>query len=591
MPPELRNRLAHRWTVPTALGILVVGAALTAGALSAHWGLRPDDAPPAAGGSGAAPSSAALPEDLFRDWPAAGAKKPDMVFILSGQQHSFLKFCGCSRPQLGGFERRYNFMAKLRDRGWPLVSADLGDLVVRSQRAEINPLQDYLKCDIAMKALEILGYAAMTLGADDHLLPLDEGIAQFALQKPNAFPRVLCVNLADKPTRFPHAVNPKQSWIEDWLPAGGKNGVPRVGIVGLTGRSVIQKIYAQNPTIQFLPPDKTLDAMKAVVAQMNNPKEKVDLKLLLFQGSLDEAKKLCGQGLFPDTFDVILCLSDEDTPPARADQAGKTLIVRVGHRGRYLGVVGAYSTGNPAKPFEMYYQSVQMGEEYETAKDKEKNHPILKLLDHYSDEVKLQDFLRRTPQQAVPVPQALAGLALRYVGSDACKSCHQADFAKWKTTKHAHAIDALVKVAEKPRQRQFDSECISCHVVGFGLKSGYDGKPATMHLAGVGCESCHGPGSAHVGAPQNAQFKAAMSPWKRDPMDLLPVPGILLKGIGAMTPAEKAVYLRVNDMCMKCHDTDNDPHFQFNKNWPQIIHGKRANAPIPPPGAAAQNKP
>jgi hypothetical protein len=570
------------------VGILVVGGALTAGALSACLGLRPDDVPPPTAGGGANPALAGLPEDLFRNWPAG---KPDLALILSGQQHSYLKFCGCSRPQLGGFERRYNFMAKLKDRGWPLVAADLGDLVVRNQSPLVSPFQDYLKCDIAMQALEMLGYSAMTLGADDHLLPLDDGVAQFALQRPNAFPRSLVVNLADKPKRFPNAINPLKSWVEDWMPAGGDNGSPRVGIVGLTGRSVIQKITAQKQDVQFLPPNDTLAALKAVVAQMDTGKSKVDLKLLLFQGSFDEAQKLCGNGILPNTFDVILCLSDEDTPPARADQVGKTMIVRVGHRGRYVGVVGVYRTKNAAKPFDLYYQSVEMGEAFETAKDKEKNHPILKLLDHYADEVKLQDFLKRTPQRPVPVPQALGGLTLRYVGSEACKQCHQPEFVKWKTTKHSQAIDALVKVADKPNKRQFDPECISCHVVGFGYKSGYDGQKANMHLAHVGCESCHGPGSAHAAAPKNKQFHAGLSPWKVQPDDPLPLPGTLLKGVEAMKPAEKAVFLKTNDMCMKCHDVDNDPHFQFSKNWLQIIHGKNANAPIPPPGAAAKSNP
>jgi hypothetical protein len=77
-----------------------------------------------------------------------------------------------------------------------------------------------------------------------------------------------------------------------------------------------------------------------------------------------------------------------------------------------------------------------------------------------------------------------------------------------------------------------------------------------------------------------------LSPWKAAPGDILPTPGTLHKGFDAMTPQEKAVYLRVNDMCQKCHDIDNDPKFEFVKNWPQIIHGKNAKAAAP--AAAAQ---
>src|SRR5438128_9661503 len=61
------------------------------------------------------PMTKPLPQGLFQNWPAD--RKPALVLILSGQQHSYLKFCGCTERQLGGFERRYNFIMKLREKG------------------------------------------------------------------------------------------------------------------------------------------------------------------------------------------------------------------------------------------------------------------------------------------------------------------------------------------------------------------------------------------------------------------------------------------------------------------------------------------
>src|SRR5262245_13092873 len=43
----------------------------------------------------------------FRDWPP---QPPDLTLILTGQMHGYYNPCGCSRPQLGGLERRYNFI-------------------------------------------------------------------------------------------------------------------------------------------------------------------------------------------------------------------------------------------------------------------------------------------------------------------------------------------------------------------------------------------------------------------------------------------------------------------------------------------------
>src|SRR4051812_27519763 len=157
MPPDSHLASARRWTLLTVLAILLVGAALTTGILPAC--LQTGSVEQPAGGGGSTP---ALPEDLFRTWPAD--KKPNVALILSGQQHSFLKLCGCTRPQLGGFERRYNFMAVLRDKGWPLVAADLGDLV----KFESNNIHDQalLKYEVAMKALKIVDYSAIGVGVD-----------------------------------------------------------------------------------------------------------------------------------------------------------------------------------------------------------------------------------------------------------------------------------------------------------------------------------------------------------------------------------------------------------------------------------------
>ena len=123
---------------------------------------------------------------------------------------------------------------------------------------------------------------------------------------------------------------------------------------------------------------------------------------------------------------------------------------------------------------------------------------------------------------------------------------------------------------------QHDPECVSCHVTGFGFKEGYDGTLATRQFRNVNCENCHGPGSADATEPKNKAFHPGLSPWKAAPLDLLPNPVTMQQGINAMTPAENAVYLHVIDMCAKCHDLDNDPHFKIEAYWPRIIHGKNA---------------
>jgi hypothetical protein len=551
-------RQTPRWAVPaTVFGVLLLGGALTTSLLTACWRHGLEDGPVASGGGSPPPSSQPLPQGLFRDWP--GDRKPDVALILTGQQHSYLKFCGCSTPQLGGFERRYNFMAKLRERGWPLVAADLGDLV--HDQGGVHD-QSLLKYETAMKALQALGYVGIALGENDYNLPLIEGLTRFTLQYPDAFPKVLAANLADRETLFP--LNAQRSMVGTWQPAGGKDRVPVVGVIGLTGRSAMKGI--QDPAIKFLPNNQVLTA---ALQQMETAK--VELKVLLFQGAYADAKE-CAQKFFPGKFDVVLCLSEEDTPPSRPDVVGRTIIVRVGHKGKFVGVVGAYRTGKAAQPFELYYQKVDLGPEYETDADREKGHPMIKLLQEYAQQVKDQDFVGRSPK----TPITLANEKLTYVGSQQCAGCHQAAFARWQQSEHSHAFDALVKKATKPTLRQYDPECVVCHTVGFAHTGGYRDEQKAAFLKNVGCENCHGPGSAHVREPKNSRYYAALSPWKANPTDLLPAPEKLAKGIEALAANEKAVLLRVDRKCQECHDQDNDPHFKFEQYWPKVVHGKSA---------------
>ena len=104
----------------------------------------------------------------------------------------------------------------------------------------------------------------------------------------------------------------------------------------------------------------------------------------------------------------------------------------------------------------------------------------------------------------LPIPEPADGQAY-YVGTNQCASCHAPAHAYWKTTNHSHAIQTLID-----RDKQYDQSCVGCHVVGYEKPGGsvvgklsYDhmlenGMTITKELANVGCEVCHGPGSAHV---------------------------------------------------------------------------------------------
>lgn len=278
--------------------------------------------------------------------------------------------------------------------------------------------------------------------------------------------------------------------------------------------------------------------------------QKPDVHVLLFQGSLKEAEARI------DAFSaaqVVLCLSEEDEPSAEPKKIGDTLVVSVGHKGKYVGVVGFNRTGDAKHPFALRYQLVSLGEQYKTPEDKEAGHPIMELMENYTKQLRDGKYLLKYGQGKhklqVDYPEAT------FVGSAKCKSCHKEAYKIWEKTPHAQAYKTLVE-SKHPSLRQYDGECIVCHVVGFALQGGFTDERRTPHLENVGCESCHGPGSLHVASPQDVKLQEAMNTWK-------PLPG---------ETEEKRVN-RVDQFCQKCHDIDNDVHWKnFQPKWTLIAH-------------------
>jgi hypothetical protein len=90
-------------------------------------------------------------------------------------------------------------------------------------------------------------------------------------------------------------------------------------------------------------------------------------------------------------------------------------------------------------------------------------------------------------------PQTPAPDVSGYVWESGCKDCHEDLHAAWRSTKHATAINRLTA-----SERQ--QVCVGCHVTGADRLLDVDGKQPN---ANVQCESCHGPGRAHVEATKS----------------------------------------------------------------------------------------
>ncbi|MES2644400.1 MAG: cytochrome c family protein [Myxococcota bacterium] len=121
-----------------------------------------------------------------------------------------------------------------------------------------------------------------------------------------------------------------------------------------------------------------------------------------------------------------------------------------------------------------------------------------------------------------------------YVGTATCAACHPTAGSTWNASAHAHALETL-----RTNSSASNPSCLPCHVTGLGHPGGWAGAK-TAPLDDVGCEACHGPGSAHVAAPA--------------------------AGYGDLPQSGAA--------CVACHTHDNSPDFRFERYWPKIAHGQ-----------------
>ncbi len=119
---------------------------------------------------------------------------------------------------------------------------------------------------------------------------------------------------------------------------------------------------------------------------------------------------------------------------------------------------------------------------------------------------------------SISIPPATADAA-SYVGAKKCRACHMKEYEGWSKTKMASSFDLLkpgVRAENKKKMNQdpttdytHDAKCLPCHTTGYGKPGGFSSIETTPDLAGVQCESCHGPGGnvLKVMTIQNKSYK------------------------------------------------------------------------------------
>ena len=161
--------------------------------------------------------------------------------------------------------------------------------------------------------------------------------------------------------------------------------------------------------------------------------------------------------------------------------------------------------------------------------------PQLENLQDYYNKLRQRDFTAKEAGLVQHLDSQDAGYAIS--GSASCQACHQSDDAIWHSSKHSHAWEVLVK-----KSAQFDPNCQQCHTTGYGHTGGFENVAQSPMLVHVGCENCHGPSLAHV----------------KDPRKRTPFPA--------------------KEQCVRCHDHENSPTFDFTTYWAKVFHAANDKA-------------
>ena len=450
---------------------------------------------------------------LFANWPT-----PKAVLVISGQMDGYLEPCGCTQGQIGGLIRRADFLGRLKAQNWPIALVDLGSLIKDPGAARGGFEQAKIKFGIALRAYSALDYQAIALSTEDLKVGIGEAFAQFLN------------NLSDSNRVVVANVQPAAGF-ESRISASHviQAGPLKIGVTAVVDPEALNRLVDPDKHELLTSIKRPDEVLGGVLAELRSQS---DYQVLLVQGPPELAKRLATA--YPG-LDIVVA-SSEFTDVLESEplmlNGGKTMVVSVGRRGKCVGAVGFF----PDEPQRMRFHLVTLISRFNGPGAAVKH--IIE--DEYRNMLKAAGTVENFPRHDYSAGTAGAG----FVGAESCRCCHPNTFNKWSSTKHAQAFVALQK-DPKPNT-VFDAECVTCHTTGFEYNTGFRSEAATPHLKGNQCENCHGPGSKHAAAPDNLEFRGALK-------------------LTAQL-ADK------NRLCIRCHDEDNSPKFEFASYWSQIVH-------------------
>jgi hypothetical protein len=365
-----------------------------------------------------------------------------------------------------------------------------------------------------LRAFGMLGFHAVNAGRRE--AALDAGTL-VTCAKDSPVP-ILSANLLDAKTRLPV--------LRPWLRA--EVGGVRYGVIGIVDAASIPEGGLGNGL-------EVADAASTIRTLLPEVQRAADVIVLLAFATEERMQALAAQ-----FFEIHVILGGDVPQPSQdLEHANRSLILATTNQGRAIGFMEA--SLNEGKLESPHHSIIMLHEDVPQDKN------IIGVAKDYRDEVRAAALRLDDPDRAGANDVPGVRQPTAYVGSEACAACHAADYAIWKNSGHARAWEGLLR-----RESDADPACIGCHSVGFGTTGGYRRAFKGSKLVNVGCESCHGPGGAHV--VERAGSTGSMSHFRP---------------------------LGAGD-CIECHHGEFSRPFDYAEFWKHVAHGaKTGNAREP----------
>ncbi len=416
----------------------------------------------------------------------------------------YLEPCGCTSRPLGGIDRMSAQIRALREGSTPLVLVLAGDLFFDTDALEPNRVdQAHRNARTLTQVLDDLQVTAALPGRRDRAQP-DEVLGELAAK--STFPWLAII--------APVEIVQIQS------------GALRVAIVGVQAEA----------------------APEAVAEALTASAEGADVTLALTYGSRRQANRIAAL----DGVDFVIEGGLDQDEPVAPRTVGEASVLHAGRQGQGLTVVeltkradGAYldrsSWSRQAQAGQLDERIAELSEkiaawekqgdvaradiESQTARlaslrvEREGlDAPTPEAMENTFDArwVELPNDAPTDPAVTARMkkhdaavneanrlafadlePKPLGANDVAYVGSSTCNGCHAAAYGWWRTTPHGRAYRTL-----QERNKEYNLDCVGCHVTGYDQPGG---STVSHNLDGmlvdVGCETCHGPGGAHLKDP------------------------------------------------------------------------------------------